>query len=374
MRQGERLGPTKRDWLPTRAAATLALLPTPSRVWRLPREAMWFFVCAPPVLALLFDPNCARTVDNVGRAWLALTLFTLVTGVTVHLVFEQVAKRTTAWPLAARYLVHAVSTAAVVVALSYLLHGAVRAVYPAVDDDPPAMAWRGVLVSYGYLAIARFIALLQERAAEERDRAHVERAAALEARLLALTAQLQPHFLFNSLNVCAGLVHTSPETAETMLDELAALLRYAVESGERRVVPLSAELGATRAYLAIQAGRFGERLRHEVIGPEPDGFAPLLPPMSLQPLVENAVQHGLADEEGGVVRVTCSREGARYLIAVEDTGRASPPSDASSTGIGQRNVRDRLRLVYGDDATLTCGPLPGRGYRSLISIPVEAHS
>lgn len=330
---------------------------------------MWFFVCAPPVLALLFDPHCATTLDNVSRAWLSLTLFTVAVGVAVHLVFERVAARTATWPTLARLVVHAASTAGLVTALTYVLHGAVRLLYPEVGDDAPGMAWRGILVSFGYLAIARFIGHLQERAVEERTRALAEREAALEARLAALTAQLQPHFLFNSLNVCAGLVHTRPEAAESMLDELASLLRYAVESAEQRLVPLTTELTAARAYLAIQRARFGERLRHEVITSD-DGPLPELPPMSLQPLVENAVQHGLDADEGGLVRILCRREGETYLVAVENSGGASDGKRSAGTGIGQRNVRDRLRLVYGEAASLVCEPLADGGYRSLLSLPI----
>lgn len=348
---------------------------TNAKAERLPREAMWFFVVAPPVLALLFDPHCANTVDNVLRAWLTLTLFTILVGVGVHWLFERVAERALAWPWVARLLAHAASTAALVTALTVALHRPVLLVYPELGDDVLGVVWRGILVSYGYLAIARFIAQLQDRAVEERTRAHVERNAALEARLMALTAQLQPHFLFNSLNVSAGLVHSAPDAAENMLDELAALLRYAVEKGEQRVVPLADELGAVKAYLAIQSGRFGDRLRHEVIEPSAGDDAPCLPPMSLQPLVENAVQHGLDAEEGGLVRITCRREGERYVIAIENSGMggeggAAPEGKSRGTGIGQRNVRERLRLVYGERATLVCEPIPG-GYRSLISLPME---
>ena len=271
-----------------------------------------------------------------------------------------------------RVLAHALSTAALVTMITYALHGAVRWLYPEVGNDIPGMVWRGILVAYGYLAIARFIGHLQARAVAEQTRAHAERNAALEARLLALTAQLQPHFLFNSLNVCAGLVHTAPDAAETMLDELAALLRYAVENGEKRVVPLASELACARAYLAIQSGRFGTRLRHEILPPTDDEPGPELPPMTLQPLLENAVQHGLDSEEGGLVRVTCRREGARYFIEVQNSGSETMAKASRSTGIGQRNVHERLRLVYGDAAALVCTPVAGGGYRAAISIAMEA--
>jgi hypothetical protein len=342
------------------------------RAWRLPREAMWFFVVAPPVLALLFDPHCASTIDNVVRAWLALTLFTAATGVVVHLAFERVAAHTARVPTVARVLLHGLSTAAVVAAMTLLLHGAVRLVYPEVGDDTAGMIWRGVIVAFAYLSLARFVGHLQEQAVAERTRAHAEREAALEARLAALTAQMQPHFLFNSLNVCAGLVRDDPDVAEATLDRLSAFLRYAIESGERRLVSLDEELDAVSAYLAIQHERFGERLRHEVVGLAPGERAPMLPPMLLQPLVENALQHGLDPERGGRVRIACRCAEGKVVIAVEDSGRDAPSHGHRGTGTGQRNVRERLRLLFGDSARLACGPLPEGGYRSEVVLPAGA--
>lgn len=331
--------------------------------WRLPREAMWFFFVAPPVLALLFDPHCATTVDNVLRAWLSLTFFTIATGVAVHVLFERVASATRAWPFAARVLAHAVSTVAVVTASTFLLHPVVRFVYPEIGDDLLGMIWRGIIVSFGYLALARFVGHLQ-------DQAVAQRTALLEARLAALTAQMQPHFLFNSLNVCAGLVHSSPDAAEATLDKLSAFLRYAIESSERRVVPLGEELEAIEAYLAIQKERFGERLHHEVLAPRAGEDTPMLPPMVLQPLVENVLHHGLDADVGGVVRIACRREDDRYVIAVENDG-AGARGASKGTGTGQRNVRERLRLVFGEAADLVCGPRSEGGYRSVITLPLS---
>lgn len=336
----------------------------------LPPEARWFFLCAPPVLALLFDPHCATTVDNVSRAWLSLTLFTIFLGLAVHALFEAVARRTKGWPLLTRLLAHAASTAALVSATTIVLHPLVALLYPEVGDDVPGMIWRGVIISFLYLALARFIGHLQERAVAEETHAQLQRTAALEARLAALSAQLQPHFLFNALNVCAGLVQSSPDAAEAMLDRLAVFLRYAVESSQKRLVPLDEELAAARAYLAIQGERFGPRLTHEVLGP--DGAAPTVPPMLLQPLVENAVLHGLDEERGGLVRIACRREGDRFVIDVDDSGRESRGGVSRGTGTGQRSVRERLRLIYGDAAALVCGPRQDGGYRSQITVPFEA--
>ena len=94
--------------------------------------------------------------------------------------------------------------------------------------------------------------------------------------------------------------------------------------------------------------------------------------MTLQPLLENAVQHGLDSEEGGLVRITCRREGARYFIEVQNSGSETMAKASRSTGIGLRNVRERLRLVYGEAATLVSTPIAGGGYRASISVRMDA--
>ncbi len=338
-----------------------------SHARRLPREALWFFVGAPPVLALLFDPHCATTVDNVLRAWLALTLYTLLTGVAVHVSFEWLARRLEGRPVAARVGAHVIGTAVVVAAMTLVLFVPVSWIYPEIGSDVLGVIWRGVIIGLGYVGTARLVGRLQEQAVAERTRAHAERTAALEARLAALQAQMQPHFLFNSLNVCAGLVHGSPDAAEATLDKLSAFLRYTIESSERRFVPLTDELAAVSAYLDIQRERFGDRLRHEIVAPADGSRAPSLPPMALQPLVENAVVHGLGDE-GGLVRITCREERERFVITVEDGGGGGP--SRGGTGTGQRNLRERLRLMYGEAAELVCGRTPAGGYASVISLPL----
>ena len=254
---------------------------------------MWFFVVAPPALALLFDPHCARTPDNVLRAWLALFLFTGATGVAIHVTFERLAQRVTSLPTGVQLALHALSTILVVGAMTFLLHGVVRFVYPEVGDDVLDVLWRAIIVSFAYLATARFVGRLQEKAVAERT-------AALEARLASLQAQMQPHFLFNSLNVCAGLVHSAPEVAEAILDQLAAFLRYTIESSEHRLVPLERELDAMSAYLAIQRERFGERLRHEIVAPLPD--EPALKAAALQVGLSPASAAGMTIGYAVVVR------------------------------------------------------------------------
>jgi len=352
-------------------ADVMAGEPQPQR--QLPREAMWFFVVAPPGLALVFDPPCFTPPDKILPAWLALTLYTCVTGALVHEAFEWLAPRRASWRVPLALLAHGAVTIVVVVVATAVQYPLVRGIYPEIGDDFGGVVGRATLVGFIYLAVAAFIGRLQRQAVAERMKAHLEKTAALEARLQMLQAQMQPHFLFNSLNVCAGLVHTAPDVAEATIDKLSSFLRYTLESSQKRLVPLTDELQAVSAYLHIQNERFGPRLRHEIVATRPEDGAPQLPPMLLQPLVENAIVHGLDADAGGLVRVECRRHDDRFEISITDTGGASGSSRPAS-GHGQRNVRERLRLVYGERAELVCGPCPRGGYESRVSVPLSVAS
>lgn len=339
----------------------------------LPREAMWFFVVAPPGLAALFDPSCLMEPGHVLRAWITITAYTVLTGVAVHFSFEWLAARMKDTPLALRIPAHGLLCAIVVALVTLPQLPAVMLVYPEATGKGLDILQRGVLVSFVYLAMASFIAQLQRQAVRERVRAHAERTAALEARLAVLQAQMQPHFLFNSLNVCAGLVHEDPEAAEVTLDRLAGFLRYALESTERRFVTVDEELEAVRSYLEVQRQRFGDQLRYDVEVDE-EARARRIPPMLLQPLVENAILHGLRErEEGGRVRVRARVEGDGALaIEVEDDGVGPGRSSHHGTGTGERNVRERLAIVYGDEATLTTGSSEQLGgYACALRLPAR---
>jgi len=346
---------------------TLSLLPPePARDEpALPRRAMWFFVVAPPFLAFLFDPSCAKAPGDLARALGALTVYTAVTGLAVHYGYEWMVRRTRGLSVAARVPVLLGFDALVVVAVTLPQLPLIALVYPEAADDAATIVGRALIVSYAYLGLAGFVGHLCDQAARERSRARRERSAAQEARLLALQAQLQPHFLFNSLNVCAGLAHDDPDRAEATLDRLAGFLRYALDSSERAVVPVEDELDAMRAYLEVQQQRFGSRLAYSV---ESDGARGSVPPLLLQPLVENAVLHGVR-ERGGVVRVRAEMQGRDLVLTVEDDGVGAEASPHSGTGLGQRSVRERLALVYGDRARVAFGPRPEGGYRCRLVIP-----
>ncbi|MCB9598596.1 MAG: histidine kinase [Sandaracinaceae bacterium] len=333
----------------------------------LPRRAMWFFVVGPAVLAFLFDPHCLKEPGHMTRAMIAIEAFTVITGLGVHYGVEWLHRALRGRPWVARAVAGIVFVPAVVAVVGVPQLPLVMWVYPEAAGEEISILSRSVLIAFAYLALAGFIGRLQRRAVRERLRAHEERTFALESRLAALQSQMQPHFLFNSLNVCAGLVHTDPDLAEETVDRLAGFLRYALESSERRLVPLDEELDAITSYLEVQRQRFGERLRFAVSS---DAHGWSVPPMLLQPLVENAVLHGIGGlERGGSVRVDARERGDSLVVVVEDDGVGPGASTHAGTGLGQRNVRERLRLMYGTRAHLGTGRTERGGYRCELVLP-----
>jgi histidine kinase len=346
---------------PVSSLTDLPALP-PERA--LPRQAMWFFVTAPPVLALLFDPQCVKAPGEIGRALAALTLYTVATGTAVHFSFEWLAARLAArsWPALARIVAHAALAALVVALVTFPQVPVMAWLYPHARGEELDILFRGILVSFAYLAMASFIGQLQRRAVRERLRAHEQRTAALEARLRALTAQMQPHFLFNSLNTIASLVHVDPDKAEHTVERLSDLLRYALTSNERRLVTLGEELDVATDYLEIQRLRFGDRLRYRIEA-DPEARAERVPPMLIQPLVENAIVHGLCDRKaGGEIVIRASRPNGALEVSVEDDGVGPGKSVHVGTGTGLSSVRERLALVFGDGARLETGPSSAGGF------------
>lgn len=203
--------------------------------------------------------------------------------------------------------------------------------------------------------------------AEERQRVAAAERAAAEANLRALQAQIEPHFLFNTLANVTGLIHPQPETAKLMLEKFIAYLRSSLASTREPQSTLAAEFDLMGNFLAILQIRMGDRLRVELsLPPELAGFA--IPPMLLQPLVENAIKHGLEPKvEGGCVRLEAFRAGDTIEVSVTDTGVGF--SGGRSGGIGLRNVRERLQQLFGDRGRLVIEENPPAGTRALLIIP-----
>jgi two-component system LytT family sensor kinase len=213
----------------------------------------------------------------------------------------------------------------------------------------------------------------------DRSRTRELRAAELEAQLQAsrldsLRAQLHPHFLFNSLHTIASLVrdNRNPE-AVRLISGMSDLLRRLLDT----TTPTHAiedELAAARTYLDVQHARFGDRLTAEVTLAA-DAAGARVPVLVVQPLLENSLRHGLADQvQAGHVRVTVSRDGRDAVIRVEDTGAGVAPTWRleSSAGTGLANIRGRLQAMYPGRGHINAGPRPGGGFGVTIRLPFTA--
>ena len=171
----------------------------------------------------------------------------------------------------------------------------------------------------------------------------------MQAELDALQAKVNPHFLFNTLNSIASLISENPAAAEATVEKLSGLFRYTLRRGGEADVPLSEELEIVRAYLEIEKVRFGDRLRFSIRAGGGTGDV-RVPPMIVQPLVENSIKHAIAvDPAGGSVDVEASLTDGKCVITVKDSGKGFEPAEG---GFGLRSISERLNLLYGDRASL----------------------
>ncbi|KAB0331739.1 histidine kinase [Janthinobacterium sp. PLB04] len=209
--------------------------------------------------------------------------------------------------------------------------------------------WFGVFLTW---TVFYFTTLSLRRASRFEAEALRLEVLAKDAQLRALQAQVNPHFFFNSLNSVRALIFEDREAAAHMIDQLANLMRHALQSSQHATVPLAAELEAVRAYLAIEQSRFEERLR--VSFDIPPGLELVrVPPMALQTLVENAVKYGVeASADGGDIRIAARRGAGMDTLQIEVANTGRLRSASGSTGIGLRNARQRLQLACGERASL----------------------
>jgi sensor histidine kinase YesM len=206
---------------------------------------------------------------------------------------------------------------------------------------------------------------------QHRERELTELAAT--AQLAALRAQINPHFLFNSLNSIAQLIHTDPDKAEACVERLGEMFRYILRRAEKELVPLADEVQMAAAYLDIERARFGDRLRVET-AIDPRSLRQLIPNLILQPLVENAVKHGLSRKMGpGTVRIQAEVTDEILTLTVGDDGLGMPATTLGSVyerGVGLRNLRDRLARLYGAAHLPEIVSVPGGGTKVRLRIPV----
>ena len=260
-------------------------------------------------------------------------------------------------------------------------------VFPAASPPPIAAGIR-IMLSFGiqggvvrYWAVIALQAVYRsQKSAKAREREAFElRVQASElaeqlatAQLSALKMQLHPHFLFNTLGAIIVLIQQQKTAqAEAMVEKLGDLLRRTLEDVEAQEVPLWRELEFLALYLSIEQVRFEDRLQVH-IAPDPALSDVLVPHMVLQPIVENAVRHGLGESEDAVtITVAATSANGCLALAVSDDGPGLPPAGAGPAGIGLANTRARLTRLYGDRAGLVIEPAPARGVRVTITLPIR---
>ncbi len=281
-----------------------------------------------------------------------------------------------------------------------VLFGVLLASWATLASEPTSvwlLRWReavtlpvlATVLGLGLAGVVYSHARMRREIEEARAREAALREAALRARLRALQAQINPHFLFNAFNALAELTHAEPKVAEQMVGDLAHILRYTLRSSAEGIVHLSRELEVVRRYLRVEQARLGDRLR-VVEQIAPDALTRQLPGLVLQPLVENAVLHAVAPRrEGGTVRIEVVARDDHLRIRVDDDGPGLPPAVQKTVAIdyaeaiamerasrggtggaggGLVNVRQRLLLRYRGAASLETAEL-SPGTRIEVRIP-----
>jgi two-component system sensor histidine kinase AlgZ len=342
----------------------------------LPRELFWFYLLCPPLVAFMFDPDAAHwSWESGGRAIVGSLLPFIAIPAAMHSLYRWVmpgwlaSMRSDTGRFFAHLGVASLGSAAVGLLIIPLV-GAVKPemVTPAAKFAficalvGTALCLPAVIFTYGrrcrQLGIRRFEAMGR---------------AALEAKLQALQARTNPHFLFNAINTVASLIPSDPELAEDTLTRLADLLRYTLDSSQHQTVPLAAEIEIARDYLEIQSRRFGERMRWSLeIDPGVDPDRQAMPPLSLQPLVENAVLHGVGGGGGEptAIEISIAPSDGGIECVVRDHGPGGGSGHVGS-GTSTRDLRERLRLLYRRGDLLRMGPAEGGGWISTLVIPEE---
>jgi two-component system, LytTR family, sensor kinase len=231
------------------------------------------------------------------------------------------------------------------------------------------------LLVYVTVSSATHAWLIGKRLREKEANAVRAEALRAQAELAALRAQLNPHFLFNTLHSVVGLVRRDPALAEAALEKLGDLLRYATRVHRNGVdwIALRHESEFVDTYLDLEAIRLGDRLR-VVRNLDTSTLDQRVPTFSLQPLVENAVRHGIAPRaEGGQIAISAhlQPDGRRLKLEVCNDGQGSGAAESEEGGLGLRVLRERLDALYRGAASITAGPTPAGGYSVVLTLPVN---
>ena len=347
------------------------------------RWARWLFAFLCWLAIVLFystrrfpgrtDP-WTRSVEGSAGIWFVWALFVPA------IIWCDRALRLRIDSLLRRLLLH-VPLSLMVTALSVYVYQAVSLLLDgklgsfSLSFDVLRNSWTGLfhthlLVYWGILGV--YIALESQSRLRERQLRTAELEHQLvEARLAALQTQLNPHFLFNALNAISAYVERSPRTARRMLEQLGDLLRLSLSHSGDQEIPLAEEMEFIDKYMSLQQARFGDRLKVTTLI-DPGGLAALVPTFLLEPLVGNAIRHGIAPRsDRGSVEIGARKAGDRLQLWVRDDGPGLPEGwdVEKSCGIGLRNTRERLRCLYGAGHTFRITGETGRGVAVEIEMP-----
>ena len=232
-------------------------------------------------------------------------------------------------------------------------------------------AWLTVVSAYASSVFAVMIPLKIWNNTRNEKKLEAQQLSLNEARLAALTSQINPHFLFNTLNSVSSLIRSNPEQARSVVYRLSSILRRLLRKSDN-LTPLREELAFIDNYMTIEMVRFGEKLRF-IKEIDPETLDRLVPSMLLQPLIENSIRHGLATKvDGGMIRVRSYLADGRLHLVVEDDGVGIPETRLATLfeqGIGVSNVNERMKVLYGPDYRMWIDSKPGEGTRTGIEIP-----
>jgi LytS/YehU family sensor histidine kinase len=226
------------------------------------------------------------------------------------------------------------------------------------------------LILYGLAAAVNYLAIESEHVRQLETQRLQMKLTAQDAELRMLRAQVDPHFLFNSLNSVSALTSLDPAAARAMTVQLAEFFRLTLGLRADHMVTLDRELQLVRHFVAIEQVRFGDRLRFEA-AIDPAAAACLLPPLLLQPLVENAIKHGITKRvAGGVLRVAGECHNGNLCLSVYNDGPGLPADwEARQTGVGIGNLRTRLQILHGSGSGLQLRCAGIGGVEAIVTLP-----
>ncbi|MBK7862566.1 MAG: histidine kinase [Archangiaceae bacterium] len=336
--------------------------------WAKPPAELFYFCLVAP---LLYAPVLQRDFFEMTRGEMAMALvencsaFIAIPGL-LYVVYRWAVPRVR--PLRgvlARTAFHALVGAAVAAPTALAIRPLMELAHP--GEGPPAAGIAAACVVITWTLLVPALVVQELRTARQGTQQ-----AALRAQLEALKSRTMPHFLFNALNTVASLIPEQPALAENIVERMAGIFRYTLRSARLEEVALREELAMIEDYLEVQRARFGSRLTWH-IDVEPGLELARLPPLMLQPLVENAVLHGVAPRvEGGTVRVVARAVDGRLALRVDDEASVARPADAkhrSGTGTSLRDLYERLALTYGAAGSLELTPNGQGGYTAALSLP-----